>query len=600
MAEFELCADCRREYEDPSDRRFHAEPIACPECGPGLDFEKGPYIEFSDPVTEINAALRELKAGNIVAVKGIGGYHLIADARDPLAVEKLRERKRRPDKPLAVMLPMQGPDGLDAVRRVADIDALEATAILDRCRPIVLVRQRSESGLASNIAPGLREIGVFLPYSPLHDLLLLGFGGPLVATSGNISGEPVLTDNDEASSRLAPVADAFLHHNRPIVRPADDPVIRQIAGVMRPLRMGRGSAPVELDLKQRLVEPVLAVGGHMKGAIALAWDKRVVISPHIGEMDNARSMDVFEQLVEDLQSLYGITAQHILCDAHTGYTTHRWARRHDLPHSTVFHHAAHASALMGEFASDVPSLVFTWDGVGYGEDASMWGGEALLGVPGDWQRFASWRPFRLPGANLSGHAPWRSAAALYWESDQFWDQCPDKDGLAYLAWSDGLNSPDSSAVGRLFDAAAAIVCGIKDVSFEAQGPMQLESLCRQTQAPITLPLEPDDNALLRSDWAPLLPMLGDDRMTPRQRAEIFHSSVAHALHDQAIAARELNGIECIGLTGGVFQNRILAAEAVGLLSSSGFEVRMPTVLPCNDAALCFGQIVEFGAQDQGA
>lgn len=600
MAEFELCAACRREYENPADRRFHAEPIACPDCGPGLDFEKGPYIEFSDPETEINAALRELKDGNVVAVKGIGGYHLMADACNPLAVGKLRDRKHRPDKPLAVMLPMQGVDGLDAVRRIADIDDLEAGAILEPCRPIVLVRHRKKSGLAENIAPGLREIGVFLPYSPLHDLLLLGFGGPLVATSGNISGEPVLTRNEEASARLAPVADAFLHHNRPIVRPADDPVVRQIASAMRPLRMGRGSAPVELKLTRRLAEPVLAVGGHMKGALALGWDKRAVISPHIGEMDNARSMDVFEQLIEDLQSLYGVNAQRILCDAHTNYTTHRWARRHDLPHSTVFHHAAHASALLGEFPTDEPSLVFAWDGVGLGEDGSMWGGEALIGAAGNWRRFASWRPFRLPGANLSGRAPWRSAAALFWECDETWDSCPDNDGLAHLAWSDGLNSPHSSAVGRIFDAAAAIVCGVNEVTFEAQGPMQLEALCRQTRTPVKLPLEPDDNAVLRSDWAPLLTMLGDDRLSPQQRAEVFHSSVAHALHDQAIAARTHNGINLVGLTGGVFQNRVLAGEAVELLLSSGFEVHLPTVLPCNDAALCFGQIVEHAAREQGA
>ncbi len=600
MAGFELCDDCRTEYENPADRRFHAEPIACPVCGPGLDIEKGAYVEFSDPDTEINIAVRELMAGNVVAVKGIGGYHLMVDACNSIAIEKLRDRKHRPDKPLAIMLPMEGPDGLDAVRRVAEIDDLEARTLLDPSRPIVLVKQRNKTTLGINIAPGLREIGVFLPYSPLHDLLLSRFGGPLVATSGNISGEPVLTDNSEASSRLAPVADAFLHHNRPIVRPADDPVVRQIAGVMRPLRMGRGSAPVELELKRRLTEPVLAVGGHMKGALALGWDKRVVISPHIGEMDNARSMGVFEQLVDDLQVLYGINAERILCDAHTGYTTHRWARQHELPHAKIFHHAAHASALMGECLDDEPCLVFAWDGVGLGEDGSLWGGEALLGSPGEWRRFASWRPFRVPGANLSGRAPWRSAAALYWECDEIWDKAPDRDGLARRAWSDGLNSPYSSAVGRIFDAAAAIICGINDVSFEAQGPMQLESLCQQTRTPITLPLEPDDNGVLRSDWAPLLSMLGDERMSPRLRAEIFHSSVAHALHAQAIAARERIGVACVGLTGGVFQNRILAAETAELLSSSGFRVRMPTVLPCNDAALCFGQIVEFAAQDQGA
>ena len=600
MDSFDLCERCCAEYEDPADRRFHAEPIACPDCGPGLDFEKGGYAEFSDPDTEINVAVRELQDGNVVAVKGIGGYHLMVDARNAVAIETLRIRKHRPAKPLAVMFPMQGTDGLDAVREAASIDDLEAATLLDPSRPIVLVTKRSESGLAENIAPALADIGVFLPYSPLHDLLLQKFGGPLVATSGNISGEPVITENDEASSRLTAIADAFLHHDRPIVRPADDSVVRQLAGAMRPLRMGRGAAPVELELPWRLSKPVLAVGGHMKGALALGWDDRVVVSPHIGEMGNARSMDVFEQLVRDLQSLYGVDAEHLLCDAHSRYTTHRWARRQALPFTPIFHHAAHASALAGEFIADEQWLVFTWDGVGLGEDGSMWGGELLFGAPGAWRRFASWRPFRLPGANLSGRAPWRSAAALFWECGESWPDSPDVDGLAEAAWRSGLNSPYSSAVGRLFDAAAAVVCDIKDVSFEAEGPMRLEALCARSRTPIEVPLQFDDDGVWRSDWAPLLPLLADQQLSQQHRAEAFHSSVAHALLAQAVKARETCGAVRVGLTGGVFQNKILAAETVGLLTSAGFEVHLPHALPCNDAALCFGQIVEFAADKQGA
>jgi len=600
MNSFVLCEDCRAEYENPADRRFHAEPIACPDCGPGLDFEKSGYAEFSDPDSEINLAVRELQDGNVVAVKGIGGYHLMVDARNTVAIERLRIRKHRPGKPLAVMFPTQGSDGLDAVREAAVIDDLEAEALLDPSRPIVLVAKRAGSSLAGNIAPGLADIGIFLPYSPLHDLLLQKFGGPLVATSGNISGEPVLTHNSEASSRLARIADAFLHHDRPIVRPADDSVVRQIAGAMRPLRMGRGAAPVEFELLWRLSKPVLAVGGHMKGAVALAWEDRAVVSPHIGEMDNARSMDVLEQVAKDLQSLYGVKAQQILCDAHTGYTTHRWARRQDLPFTPVFHHAAHASALAGEFIPDEQWLVFAWDGVGLGEDGSMWGGEALLGSPGAWRRFASWRPFRLPGANLSGRAPWRSAAALFWESGESWSDCPDVDGLAQAAWHSGLNSPYSSAVGRLFDAASAIVCDIKDVSFEAEGPMRLEALCDKRRSPVALPLLADENAVWRTDWAPLLTLLADQRLSQKHRAEKFHSSLAHALLAQAKLAQEACGAVRVGLTGGVFQNKVLAAEAVELLMAAGFEVHLPRALPCNDAALCFGQIVEFGADNQGA
>ena len=596
MASFELCPDCRAEYENPLDRRFHAEPIACPTCGPGLNFEKGGYMEYSDANSEISLALAGLRSGDIVAVKGIGGYHLLCDARNKAAVEKLRQRKHRPDKPLAVMFPMQGKDGLGAVRKAVTLTAQEAEYLRSPARPILLLRKRVGIDLADNVAPGLGEIGVFLPYSPLHDLLLNDFGGPLVATSGNISGEPVLTENDETLLRLGDIADAFLHHDRPIVRPADDPVCRTIAGQVRPLRMGRGSAPCEMELPWRLSEPVLAVGGHMKGTVALGWDNRAVVSPHIGEMDNPRSFQVFEQVIEDLQALYGVRARRILCDAHPGYTTHRWARRHDLPYDTVFHHQAHASALTAELGEDGQWLVFTWDGVGLGEDGSLWGGEALLGCAGDWRHFASFRPFRLPGGNLSGRAPWRSAAALYWECGKTWDQVPDADGLARSAWTIGLNSPPTSAAGRLFDAAAAIVCKLPNVSHEAQGPMQLESLCTSRQTPIVLPLVRDGSGIYRSDWEPLLPMLGDDTIAPERRAEVFHSSLATVILDQAMAARSLHSVERVGLTGGVFQNNFLATLAVDLLKNNGFDVHLPLKLPCNDAALSFGQVAEYAAR----
>ncbi len=598
MAGFELCADCRSEYENPDDRRFHAEPIACPVCGPGLEFDTGGHDEYSDTDSGIDAALTKLRDGNVVAVKGIGGYHLLCDARNRAAVESLRERKQRPDKPLAVMFPMRGADGLAAVRLTAKVGVVEAELLLGPSRPIVLLQKHVHTRLASNVAPGLREIGIFLPYSPLHELLLQGFGGPLVATSGNISGEPVLTENAAASSRLARIADAFLHHDRPIVRPADDPVYRNIAGKIRPLRMGRGAAPCEFELPWRLSDPVLAVGGHMKATLALGWGNRVAVSPHIGEMGNPRSLEVLEQLAEDLQALYAVRATSIVCDAHTGYTTNRWARRQDLPFASVFHHQAHASAVAAEHGEPGRWLMFTWDGVGLGEDGSLWGGEALLGAPGAWQRVASLRPFRLPGGDLAGRAPWRSAAALYWQLGQNLHDCPDVDGLARSAWSNGLNSPTSSAAGRLFDAAAAIVCDLPNVSFEAQGPMLLESLCEKPRKPMTLPLIADDEGILRTDWAPLLATLADRGLTKSYRAEVFHSSLAAAILQQAATVRDGHGVIRIGLSGGVFQNHVLTSQTVKLLIDNGFDVFVPERLPCNDAALSFGQVAEIAARNE--
>ena len=490
MAGFPLCDACRHEYEDPGDRRFHAEPVACPACGPELFFvAPGRKVSGNEPA--LAAALTALRQGAVIAVKGIGGYHLMCDASSGTAVARLRTRKQRPDKPLAVMFPSTGRDGLTMIRTAVDLAPAEADALTSPLRPIVLAKRRADAGLARKIAPGLAELGVFLPYSPVHALLLTDFGGPLVATSGNLSGEPVLTDNAEAERRLVHIADGFLHHNRPIQRPADDSVLRTITGRPRPLRLGRGAAPLELTLPTKLPAPTLAVGGHMKGAVALAWDSRVVISPHIGEMDSPRSLQVFETLVADLQRLYGVDAEQLVCDLHPGYSTHRWARRSGLPVVTVQHHQAHAAALAGEHTGGEPLLVFAWDGVGLGEDGTLWGGETLLGSPGCWQRIASMRPFYLPGGERAGREPWRSAAALCWETSADFAGLPQDTGLVRAAWLRRINAPASSAVGRIFDAAAALVLGMHKVSYEGQGPMQLETLAVADAAPIALPMEPD-------------------------------------------------------------------------------------------------------------
>jgi hydrogenase maturation protein HypF len=462
----------------------------------------------------------------------------------------------------------------------------------------MLATRRRDADLAPSVAPDLAELGVFLPYSPLHQLLLDAVGGPVVATSGNISGEPVLTDNEEAARRLRPVADGFLQHDRPIVRPADDPVYRRVAGVARPIRIGRGCAPRELTLPWQQSEPTLAVGGHMKGTVALSWGDRVVVSPHIGEMDSPRSLGVFEQVAADLQSLYGVEATRLVCDAHPGYTTHRWARRQGLPVAEAWHHEAHASAVAAEFARHGTWLVFAWDGVGLGRDGTLWGGEALLGTAGHWKRFASLRPFRLPGGDKAGREPWRSAAALYWECGLDWSPVSDADGIARSAWDSDLNCPTTSAAGRLFDAAAAVICGLPVASFEAQGPMRLEALCRGAADPVDLELCESDDGVWRTDWQPLLAMIGNESITPRRRAEMFHASMASVLLRQAEAARQFCGVDTVGLCGGVFQNRFLTELAIAMLAKAGFEVCLPEALPVNDAALSFGQAAERAAQEQ--
>jgi hydrogenase maturation protein HypF len=594
MDAFPLCAGCRLEYENPFDRRFHAEPIACPVCGPRLWLEEnGERLETELALAK---AVELLRRGCIIAVKGIGGYHLLCDATNQECVERLRARKGRPHKPLAVMFPQSGHAGLEMIRRDVLLSGAEAGLLTSPARSIVLVRRRSDSMLATAVAPGLSEVGVFLPYSPLHHLLLSDFGGPLVATSGNISGEPVLTEPSEASLSLSAVADAFLHHDRPIARPNDDSVARLMLGRPRTLRLGRGLAPLELDLPWRLSQPVLAVGGHLKTTVALAWDKRVVISPHIGDMGTVRGERVFEQVAEDLQRLYGVRAARVVCDAHPNYATTAWAARSGLAVNRVLHHHAHASALAGEYEPDIRMLVFAWDGAGFGADRTLWGGETFLGRPGEWQRVASLRPFRLPGGERAGRSPWRSAAALCWDLER---ELPGLDvaPLVRVAWQRNLNCQYTSSVGRLFDAAAALVLHLHDATYEGQGPMMLEAAAVEADevAADCAPLltYQDESGLTRLDWRPLINQLLDSRDSPVVGASLFHMTLASTIADLAEQQRALSGIDVVGLTGGVFQNVRLTTLAHDLLTRKGFRVCLAERVPCNDGGLSYGQIIEF-------
>lgn len=612
MASFPLCPDCQNEYGNPLNRRFHAEPVACPVCGPRLEYVSDTE-HIDDSSSALNATVAALHNGKIVAIKGVGGYHLVCSALNTDAVAALRSRKPRPDKPLAVMFP-----DLKSAEDYVDLTEYERALLCSPVRPIVLARKREctpsplaplprgERGmhehaeteqherreLADNIAPQLNEIGVLLPYSPLHHLLCRVFGAPLVVTSGNLSGEPVLTDNLEASNRLAHIADAFLHNNRPIVRPADDPVFRTIAGKPRPLRLGRGCAPLEIQLPHTLKQPVLAVGGHLKSTVCLAWDDRAVISPHIGDMGTPRSLAVFEQVVADLQNLYAIQAERILCDAHSGYTTTRWAQSQTLPVTKVWHHHAHASALAGESSPDQDWLMFTWDGTGAGEDGTLWGGETLYGRPGHWQRVAQLRPFFLPGGDKAGREPWRSAAALCWETGHDFQAEHLDLALTQQAWHKRINTPQSSAAGRLFDAAASLTGVLQSGSFEGQGPMYIEALANGTGNVVKLDLSQGSKELWQTDWAPLIAHLQDDQLSVAQRAADFQASLAHAIRQQAEQLASQHRFTCVGLTGGVFQNALLAELASAELRAAGFEVALPERLPCNDAGISFGQVIE--------
>lgn len=593
MAGFTLCASCRAEYENPMDRRYHAEPVACPVCGPRLEYKNAALqcIEQDDEAV-LKACANDLRDGKVIAVKGIGGYHLMCDASNDDAVLQLRRNKPRAHKPLAVIFPSNMQQPFAEIRKHLHLTAEQEKFLAAPSRPILLVNKTANSALSENIAPGLNEIGAMLPYSPLHHLLLNAFGKALVATSANLSGEPVLIDNNEVESRLGHVAEAFLHHNRPIERPADDPVFRFIRQTARPIRLGRGDTPLELKLPFKLDKPVLAVGAQMKNTLCLAWENRAVISPHIGEMDNARSLAVFEKTIVDLQQLYRVEAEVFVCDAHPSYTTTRWTRQQDRRVYKVVHHHAHAAAAYYEANINSDMLVFTWDGVGYGEDATLWGGEALLGRPAHWQRFASFEPFRLPGGERAGREPWRSAAALCWQAGIEFPTLPAGGELLHEAWQKNINSPLTSSVGRLFDAAAALTGVCAQASFEGQGPMYLEARCSDAATAIDLPLN-DGNGIWLTDWLPLLAMLMDDSSSIASRSSCFHASLASVILQQSNQARKQHNITDIGFSGGVFQNRVLTEMAAELLESSGFSVHIPATIPMNDAGISFGQIIEY-------
>ncbi|MGY6555217.1 MAG: carbamoyltransferase HypF [Wenzhouxiangella sp.] len=594
LRDFPLCVDCDAEYRNPLDRRFHAQPLACAVCGPELSFVHGTDRTEGNE-DSLAAAVCLIEAGGILAARGVGGYHLICDAANEIAVATLRARKRRPDKPLAVMVPMAGADRLDGARQLAELDDATAARLADPERPIMLARLRADAPLAPSIAPGLNEIGLMLPYSPIHHLLLKDLGRPIVATSGNLSGEPVLTDPEDVEARLGNVADAFLHHNRPIQRPADDPVWRQIAGRVRPIRLGRGNAPLEIELPVTLEKPLLAVGAFLKNTVTLAWKSRAIVSPHIGELDSPRAVEVFRQVSADLQDLYGVRAEVLACDAHPDFPNSRWARDAGLPLTRVYHHEAHASALAGEFGIlDRDLLVLAWDGVGYGRDGTLWGGETYFGRPGHWQRVASFRPFRLPGGDRVTRQPWRTALSLSWHAGFDWSQAPEFDPLLKIAWDKGMASPESSAVGRLFDGAAALAGVAMEASYEGQGPTWLEAMAARGSDPGApdLALAEDSDGLLRADWSEVMAWMANTRIPVADRAAGFHAAMARLIAAQISQLAQRYDFSAVGLTGGVFQNHLLASQATEAIQSTGRTALIPERLPVNDAGISYGQVIE--------
>ncbi len=600
MHDFVLCPRCREEYENPADRRFHAQPNACPVCGPKLE-------------GTIEDAVLALRAGKIVALKGIGGFQLLVDARNVDAVARLRRRKHREEKPFALMMP-----SLEVARAYCEITPAEVELLESQAAPIVLLQPKAGTDIAANVAHCSPYLGVMLPYSPLHHLLMDECRCPLIATSGNRSDEPIAIANGEATERLKDIADHFLMHNRPIVRACDDSVVRLTRGRAGILRRARGYAPLGIRVAHEL-PPVLAVGGHLKNTVAIAVGQDVFLSQHIGDLETLEARGAFEKAIEDLCRLYSFKPEAVACDLHPDYASTHWAENSGLPLIRVQHHQAHVASCAAENNVQGAYLGLSWDGTGYGLDGAIWGGEFFHVEGGRYDRIAHLRSFGLPGGDAAVREGWRSAASLLFEVGKL--ELPllakparsgaspvsngietgrvEENGMPNVSpnlrdvgisaanvqrmLERGINVVPTTSVGRLFDAVACIAGVARQNRFEGQAAMLLENeigLLRTEEA----------YALPGGDWGPLISAVVADKIAGVPVARIaarFHNALVAWIQEVAGSAK----LKQVVLSGGVFQNRYLTERAAAALESAGFTVHTHRQVPPNDGGIALGQAV---------
>lgn len=609
MARFVMCDDCQAEYDDPTDRRFHAQPIACPRCGPTLSLLDTGGKETHAGDEALSAAAEALRSGRIVAIKGLGGFQLLVDATDPEAVDLLRQRKRRPDKPLALMF-----SSLEEVRQRCHVSDEEAQVLSSHQAPILLLRRQTASDdLAEAVAPANPYLGVMLAYSPLHHLLMDEVDRPVVCTSGNLSEEPMAIRTGDALARLGSIADVLLTHNRPIVRPVDDSVARIVeeTGNLQVLRRARGYAPLPIELGFA-APTILATGGHLKNTVALSLESDrppVILSPHVGDLDDLLSVEVHRKAVADLVDFFDAAPQAVACDLHPDYASTRHAEglaaEWGVPLLRVQHHHAHVAACMAENDLEGPVLGFAWDGTGYGPDGTVWGGEALLCVQGNFTRAAHLRTFALPGGDRAVREPRRSAlgllfefmgeeAAEYVDADWFSES---ELGTLLSLLKRSIHSPRTSSMGRLFDAVAAL-CGLSTaISFEGQAAMALQFAADPSEeTAYPLPLSDGEPAVV--DWEPMVRSVLADRKAGVPIGQIsarFHNGLA----EMSTAVARRCGCKQVVLSGGCFQNALLAARVRARLLDSGFLVYTHHRVPPGDGGIALGQLF-VAAKIQGA
>jgi hydrogenase maturation protein HypF len=610
MAVFPMCPACQAEYDDPLNRRFHAQPNACWDCGPHLWLVdvQGNQLASADPIT---TCIDRLMAGDIMAIKGIGGFHLAVDATNEAAVMRLRERKRRYGKPLAVMV-----RDVDAAHELCELAGAEQELLQTAARPIVIARAKGSNCVAPSVAPGIPWLGVFLPYAPLQHLL---FADPrvraLVMTSANLSEEPIAIDNDEAQSRLKEIADAFLLHNREILQRCDDSVEAQVDGAPQLIRRARGFVPLAVELPMD-APPLLAVGGHLKSVFALARGRHAYQSQHLGDLENLTGLEFFEESLEHLMRTFEIEPKTVVHDLHPGYLSTSWAKRwaseRGLPLIGVQHHHAHIAGCMAEHALEGPVIGLSLDGTGYGIDGRIWGGEVLLARLESFDRFAHLDYVAMPGGDAAVREPWRMAlahlhtAGLDVASPELLNLlgATEKEARLLVRMIErGINAPLTSSLGRLFDAVAAVVLSRRAVDYEAQAAIELEGFAVdesdgregyefalegnwEQREPLRIKVEPMWTELLRD----LRGAVSKARMAAR-----FHAGVANCFVRVADKARATTGISTVALSGGVMHNRRLARLLRAGLEEEGFGVYQQRRVSPGDGGLSYGQAAAAAA-----
>lgn len=596
MRYFSMCPDCHSEYTDPADRRFHAQPNACPVCGP--------HLELWDPKGETLAAGNDalisaaayIRKGGIVAVKGLGGFHLMVDAANDLAVRTLRRRKHRIEKPLALMAP-----SLETVKKMCEVSDLERRALEAPEKPIVILKRNIfHHALSIEIAPNNPYLGCMLPYTPLHHLLMNELGFPVVATSGNLSDEPICIDEREALRRLDGIADMFLVHDRPIVRHVDDSIVRIMAGREAVIRRARGFAPLPIPMRTDS-GPILAVGAHLKNAIAVSGGKQTFISQHIGDLETPQAFAAFEHVIDSIEDLYQIEPKLVAFDKHPDYMSTRFARSSGKPRIAVQHHYAHILSCMAENQVEAPVLGVAWDGTGYGDDGTIWGGEFLKVDQNGFDRAAHCRTFPLPGGDKAVREPRRSAlGVLFDELGDHVFSIPELEPVRAFDKCDlplirkmlvkGINSPLTSSVGRLFDAVASIIGLRHIVQFEGQAAMELEFAIARLHCDEAygFNLLPKDGGGWIVDWGNTLADIVEDTQAGISRALIaarFHNTLVETI--VSVAAKV--DVSSVALSGGCFQNKYLLERSVDRLREEGFRPYWHQRVPANDGGISLGQ-----------